>query len=108
MVHRVLLKHDIGSFSYVYGRNPSRKNQEWREVEAKSQLFVRLSSMLGIPLERMIFVGDSDSDYRAATQLGIPFIENTFNANMCNRSSLVVSSDGKHEVISRDRARRAY
>lgn len=26
----------------------------------------------GIPLDRMIFIGDSDGDYRAAVQLGLP------------------------------------
>jgi phosphoglycolate phosphatase-like HAD superfamily hydrolase len=100
MVHRVLLKHDIGLFSYVFGRNPTRVNQEWREVETKSQLFVRLSSMLGVPLERMVFVGDSEADYRAATQLGIPFIENAFNARGCGMESLITSSDGGHDIIS--------
>jgi phosphoglycolate phosphatase-like HAD superfamily hydrolase len=98
MVNRVLLKHDIGYFSYVYGRNPHRTNQEWREVETKSQLFIRLSSMLGVPLERMIFVGDSNSDYRAATQLGIPFIENAFNARAYGLTSLI--AHGPREIIS--------
>jgi phosphoglycolate phosphatase-like HAD superfamily hydrolase len=100
LVHRVLLKHEIGLFSYVYGRNPTRTNQQWREVEMKSQLFVRLSSMLGVPLERMIFVGDSEADYRAAKQLGIPFIENAFNAQSCGVESLIKSPDGTHDVIS--------
>ena len=100
MVNRVLLKHDIGYFSYVYGRNPNRTNPEWREVETKSQLFIRLSSMLGVPLERMIFVGDSDSDYRAATQLGIPFIENAYNAKSCGMESLISSNAGARAIIS--------
>lgn len=100
MVNDVLLKHSIGYFSYVYGRNPNRTNQEWREVETKSQLFIRLSSMLGVPLERMIFVGDSDSDYRAAVQLGIPFIENIFNAKVNGLDSLIAGASGARETIS--------
>jgi phosphoglycolate phosphatase-like HAD superfamily hydrolase len=100
LVSRVLLKHEIGYFSYVFGRNSSRIDHEWREIENKSRLFIRLSAMIGVPLERMIFVGDSDADYRAAKQLSVPFIENTVNARRLGRQSLIKSAIGEHEVIS--------
>lgn len=100
LIRQVFKKHKVRPFSYLFGRNARQIGREWRDVETKAQLFIRLSSMLGIPLERMIFVGDSDGDYRAATQLGMSFIENTYNANLHKCDTLIKKSEGQHERIS--------
>jgi phosphoglycolate phosphatase-like HAD superfamily hydrolase len=100
LIRRVFKKHKIGSFSYLFGRNARQPGREWRDVETKAQLFVRLSSMLGIPFDRMIFVGDSDADYRAAMQLGMSFIENTYNADEHKRGTLIRKPEGRHRRIS--------
>ena len=88
LIHSVLEKHRLSNlFSYVLGRqSPLRA---WNSVENKAQNIIRVSAMLGVPLERMIFVGDSDADYRAAKQLSVPFIENKFNAGRYGRASLI-------------------
>jgi phosphoglycolate phosphatase-like HAD superfamily hydrolase len=88
LIQNVLKKHRLsGFFSYVFGRDSPLR--AWSSVERKSQNFIKLSTMLGIPLERMIFIGDSDADYRAAKQLALPFIENSFNAGRYGRLSLI-------------------
>jgi phosphoglycolate phosphatase-like HAD superfamily hydrolase len=88
LIRRVLEKHSLlHLFSYIFGRDSPLRS--WNSVETKAQNFIKISTMLGIPLERMIFVGDSDADYRAAKQLGMPFIENRFNAGRYGRPSLI-------------------
>ena len=98
LIRRVLAKHRIRPFSYLFGR--SARQPGWRDIETKAQLFVRLSSMLGIPLDRMIFIGDSDADYRAAVQLGMSFIENTYNADEHGCGTLIKKPQGRHYRIS--------
>jgi hypothetical protein len=45
------------------------------------------------PLERMVFVGDSDADRKSAVQLGLRFLENRYNAMRHNIKSLIRSLD---------------
>lgn len=88
LIREVLDKHRLsGRFSYIFGRDSPLRN--WHSIEKKAQNFIKISTMLGIPLERMIFIGDSDADYRAAKQLGLWFIENRFNAGRYGRASLI-------------------
>ena len=48
-----------------------------------------MSHLLQIPLDRMLFVGDSDADYRSARQLSVKFVENRFNAELHSKGSLI-------------------
>lgn len=91
LINDILNAHNLGIFSYVIGREALRQ-QRWQFIENKAQHFIRVSNMLGIPLERMIFVGDSDSDFRAAQQLGLNYIENRHNAARFGRKSLITST----------------
>jgi phosphoglycolate phosphatase-like HAD superfamily hydrolase len=87
LINRILEKHGIDVvFSFVLGREALTR--KWQFVENKAQHFIGVSNMLGVPLERMIFIGDSDADYRAAAQLGLHFIENRHNAERHGRRSL--------------------
>jgi phosphoglycolate phosphatase-like HAD superfamily hydrolase len=88
-------------FPYVVGREAPR--QDWLDIERKSQNLIRVTHILGIPLERMVFIGDSHADYRSARQLGIRFIENRYNADIYRRASLIRDPDPKLEgVLSRE------
>lgn len=102
LIARILERHGLDViFSFILGREAMMR--KWQFVENKAQHFIRVSNMLGIPLERMVFVGDSDADYRAATQLGLRFIENRFNAARHNRRSLIKTVDAKIDhFISKD------
>lgn len=87
-IRSVLKRHELTSFSHVFGKEVLHG---WRDIEGKTPTFVRVSNMLGVPLERMAFVGDSDADFRAARQLGLKFIESRLNARSFRRESLVRS-----------------
>jgi len=92
LVRQVLERHGLENlFAYIIGREAPR--QPWQAVESKTQQFLRISNIVGIPLERMIFVGDSDADYRSAAQVGLHFVENRYNAKIHGRESLVKSLD---------------
>ena len=80
MVRDTLHFKEVELFSHIFGRNSERHDPVWREVRTKSRMFLRLSAMLGIPLDRMVFVGDSDADYQAANQVDLSYIENQCNA----------------------------
>ncbi len=92
LVRQVLDRHGLSKlFSYIIGRDAPRQN--WQAMENKTQQFLRVSNMTGVPLERMVFVGDFDADYKSAAQLGLHFIENRMNATRHNRRSLIKSLD---------------
>jgi phosphoglycolate phosphatase-like HAD superfamily hydrolase len=91
LIRQVLRDQQLsGLFPYIFGRDSPLRT--WSSVEKKAQNFIKISTMLGVPLERMVFVGDSDADFRAASQLGMPFIENGFNAARYERRSLIRQS----------------
>ena len=87
-IRKVLNKHDLNFFSYIFGKEALHG---WKDIEGKTPTFVRASNMLGVPLERMAFVGDSEADFRAARQLGLKFIESRLNARSFGRESLIRS-----------------
>ena len=87
MIREVISRWSWDIFPYIIGREAPK--QPWKDLEVKSQNLIRISSMLGIPINRMVFVGDSDADYRSARQLGMPFIENSYNAEYYGKSSLI-------------------
>jgi len=87
LIRKVLEKWGVNVFPYIIGRDAQL--QPWREVALKTQNLIRVSNLLGVPLDRMVFVGDSDADYRSARQLGVKFIENRFNAEFYRRQTLI-------------------
>jgi phosphoglycolate phosphatase-like HAD superfamily hydrolase len=88
LIENVLKKWDLRDlFPYILGRQAPR--HDWLDLETKSQNLMRASSLLGVPLSRMVFIGDSDADYRSARQLGMKFIENRFNVDLYKRESLI-------------------
>jgi phosphoglycolate phosphatase-like HAD superfamily hydrolase len=87
-IQKVLGKHDLNFFSYIFGKEALHS---WKDIESKTPTFIRASNMLGIPLDRMAFIGDSDADFRTARQLGLKFIESRANANRFGRSTLIRS-----------------
>ncbi|MBT8240799.1 MAG: HAD family hydrolase [Acidimicrobiia bacterium] len=44
-------------------------------VKPDPEVLLRLAQVLGVAVERMVYVGDSDQDRRTAIAAGIPFIE---------------------------------
>jgi phosphoglycolate phosphatase-like HAD superfamily hydrolase len=92
LVRQVLERHGLSKlFAFIIGRDTPR--QAWQSMENKTQQFLRVSNMTGVPLERMVFFGDSDADYNSAAQLGLHFVENCYNARRHGRKSLIKSLD---------------
>jgi len=48
---------------------------DWENVRRKSQVIIKIITILGIPLERLLYVGDSTGDFLACKHIGIDFIE---------------------------------
>jgi phosphoglycolate phosphatase-like HAD superfamily hydrolase len=92
LVRQVLERHGLGDlFAYIIGREVPR--HPWLAMENKTQQFLRISNITGIPLERMVFVGDSNADHKSAAQLGLRFLENRHNAARYGVKSLIKSLD---------------
>lgn len=74
LVKRVLDNYDLNSyFSFYLG---VRDNQVdlFDKAEIKTPHLIKTSHLLGIPFDRIAFVGDSPTDFKAAKQLNIKFI----------------------------------
>jgi len=87
-VKAVLRKHHLlDRFTFILGREAPK--QPWAAVEVKTQNLLRAANLLGIPLDRVVFVGDDDADYTSAKQLGMHFIENRAVAIANGRTTLI-------------------
>ena len=60
-------------FRYVFGKR--EPTFDWKNMKRKSQLIIKIINILGIPLERMVFVGDNNRDFTASMDIGIQFVE---------------------------------
>ncbi len=74
MIKDILRKFGIDSyFSMILGKNGPKP--DWDNIYEKAGLMIKLTKLTGIGLDRMVFIGDNDSDYRSARQLQVCFIE---------------------------------
>ncbi len=60
-------------FKYVFGKREGDFN--WKNVDRKSQLIHKITSIVGVPVERMVYVGDNNGDFLASRKINIDFIE---------------------------------
>ena len=96
-IRKALERYDLSScFSYIFGKEALHS---WIDIEGKTPTFIRASNMIGVPLERMAFIGDSDPDFRAARQLGMKFIESRLNARSIKRESFVTSRKSEDDLF---------
>lgn len=61
-------------FAVVLGKKDPVPTRATRIHRRKVYLLPKLSQLLGIPLDRMVYVGDSDDDEQSALELGVDFI----------------------------------
>ncbi|HLC15498.1 MAG TPA: HAD hydrolase-like protein, partial [Thermodesulfovibrionia bacterium] len=61
------------SFKYIFGKQ--EPDFQWRNINRKSQLIYKVTSIVGVPVERMVYVGDNDGDFKASQSIKIDFIE---------------------------------
>lgn len=79
-------------FRYVFGKQAPAF--DWKNMKRKSQLIIKIINILGIPLKRMVYVGDNNGDFTAAKDIGIRFVE----ARLFEKDLL--ASIGKKSLIS--------
>jgi phosphoglycolate phosphatase-like HAD superfamily hydrolase len=60
-------------FKYVFGKREHDFN--WQNIDRKSQLIHKITSIIGVPVERMVYVGDNNGDFVASRRINIDFIE---------------------------------
>lgn len=62
-------------FPVILGKHDPLLKSEQEYPYSKTALLMKFSKMLGVPLNRVVYIGDRSTDYLAAQQLGIPFVE---------------------------------
>ncbi len=67
-------------------------------VPNKSKLIIKHSKNSGIPLDRMVFVGDNNTDYGSAKLLNVFFIEARVVGKKYGTGSLITYKDGDEPV----------
>jgi hypothetical protein len=61
----------------------------------KATLMIKLSEIIGIPLGRMVYIVDNQTDYLASQQIGIPFIEARQAARLMGEKTSVHPEPGR-------------
>ncbi|MCP4221066.1 MAG: HAD family hydrolase [bacterium] len=60
-------------FRYIFGK--TEPIFDWKKIERKSRILLKIVSILGIPISRLVYMGDNNNDYVASRDIGIDFIE---------------------------------
>lgn len=79
----------LNYFSVILGKNDPSLRYERENIYKKTFLLIKLSQIIGIPLDRMIYIGDNNTDYLATRQIGIDFIEARQAAGLIGKNSLI-------------------
>ena len=75
---------------FGYGTGKHAPYDSWSEhIAIKTQNLIKMSTILGIPLSRVIYIGDSDGDFVASSQIGVAFIEARLEKRNLGSASLV-------------------
>lgn len=74
LVKKVLDKYDLNSYFSFYLGIRDNQVESFDKAENKTPHLIKTSNLLGIPFERIAFIGDSQTDFKAAKQLNIKFI----------------------------------
>jgi phosphoglycolate phosphatase-like HAD superfamily hydrolase len=90
VVDAYLRNHRLDTyFPYILGKlDPFLKSQR-EYTYHKTALLMKFSQMAGVPLSRIVYVGDSNTDYLATNQLGIPFVEARLVSTLPGEKTLV-------------------
>ncbi len=89
LVKKDLLKY----FPVILGKRDPSLHFEREKIHHKASLLIKLSEIIGMPLSRLVYIGDNDSDYQATKQLGIAFIEARQAAKLVGKESIITKFD---------------
>jgi predicted nucleotide-binding protein/phosphoglycolate phosphatase-like HAD superfamily hydrolase len=94
MIAEELRKRDLlHHFPIILGKNDASLRDEKVNIHKKSWLLIKLSELIGMPLTRLVYIGDNDTDWLAARQLGVAFIEARQAAIRLGQKSLLATRD---------------
>ena len=88
LIRKAMIRNGIREyFSYIFGKFTPKT--DWEDFRHKAKLMVQLKENLGVPLNRMIYIGDNHSDYLSTKQVGVKFIEARLTQHQGQLVSLV-------------------
>jgi phosphoglycolate phosphatase-like HAD superfamily hydrolase len=82
-------------FPVILGKRDPSLQFEREKIHHKASLLIKLSELIGMPLNRLVYIGDNNSDYLATQQLGVAFIEARQAAKLAGRESIITDIDPK-------------
>lgn len=80
-------------FPVILGKRDPSLQFEREKIHHKASLLIKLSEIIGMPLNRLVYIGDNNSDYLATRQLGLAFIEARQAAKLAGRESIITDID---------------
>lgn len=86
-------KNLLEYFPVILGKRDPSLQFEREKIHHKASLLIKLSEIIGMPLNRLVYIGDNNSDYLATRQLGIAFIEARQAAKLVNKTSIITDID---------------
>jgi phosphoglycolate phosphatase-like HAD superfamily hydrolase len=94
MISKYLAKKGLLEyFPIILGKKDPSLRFERENIHQKTSLLIKLSEIIGIPLSRLVYIGDNNSDYLATRQLRIAFIEARQAAKLMGKESFVGDLD---------------
>lgn len=82
-------KNLIRYFTLILGKRDPSLKYEREQIHHKSSLLIKLSQIIGMPLTRLVYIGDNKSDYEATRQLGVAFIEARQAAALVGKATII-------------------
>jgi phosphoglycolate phosphatase-like HAD superfamily hydrolase len=91
-------KNLIRYFTLILGKRDPSLKYEREQIHHKSSLLIKLSQIIGMPLTRLVYIGDNKSDYEATRQLGVAFIEARQAAALVGKAT-IISDVEVHQLL---------
>ena len=80
-------------FPVILGKRDPSLQFERAKIHHKTSLLIKLSEIIGMPLSRLVYIGDNNSDYLATQQLGVAFIEARQAARLIRKDTIIAEID---------------
>lgn len=97
IIRKILDTHELNSYFSLY-LGKDNEIDKLSTVEDKTPYLIKISNLVGIPFNRMLFVGDSQTDYKSSKQLNIKFV----SANMIAKELGIGTFIREHNGLSFD------
>lgn len=93
IIERILDKHKLNLYFSLY-LGKDNEIDKLSTVEDKTPYLIKISNLVGVPFNRMLFIGDSQIDFKASKQLNIKFISANMIANRLKIGTFIKEHNG--------------